>query len=123
MSMPNDQILDDLINFIIRYELLVDPEFLRNKLRFIHQKAAPGRFKSKIRGILNMFTRWGAQKILTDIFDLIQKSEQNQTRSLAIIKPDLLSREFLLRINTGGPENIFEKREKTLSTKIKTEIL
>ena len=123
MSMPNDQILDDLINFIIRYELLVDPEFLRNKLRFIHQKAAPGRFKSKIRGILNMFTRWGAQKILTDIFDLIQKSEQNQTRSLAIIKPDLLSREFLLRINTGGPENIFEKQEKTLSTKIKTEIL
>ena len=120
MTMPNDQILDDMINFIIKYELTVDPEFLRNKLRFIHQKATPGPFKSKIRGILNMFTRWGAQKIISDIFDLIQKSEQNQTRTLAIIKPDLLSREFLIKINTGGSEKVFEKSQKTLKLEVKT---
>jgi hypothetical protein len=119
MSMPNDQILDDLINFIIKYELSVDPEFLRSKLRFIHQKATPGPFKSKLRGILNMFTRWGAQKIITDIFELIQKSDQNQSRILSIIKPDLLSREFILRINTGETENFFEKTEQNITLKLK----
>ena len=121
MSPLNEQILDDLTNFILKYELNVNPELLRNKLRFIHQKTPPGNFKSKIRGILNMFTRWGAQKIITDIFELIQKSDQNKTRSLSVIKPDLLSREFMLRINTGEIENIFVKNEKEMNLQIKQE--
>ena len=121
MTLPNEQILDDLTNFIIKYELDVNPELLRNKLRFIHQKTSPGIFKTKIRGILNMFTRWGAQKIITDIFDLIQKSELNKTRNLSTIKPDLLSREFMLRINTGEIENIFVKNKREINLQIKQE--
>ena len=121
MIIQNEQIIDDLTNFILKYELEVNPELLRNKLRFLHQKTSPGPIKSKIRGILNMFTRWGAQKIITDIFEILQKSEVNKTRNLSIIKPDLLSREFMLRINTGEIENIFVKRENEINLQIKQE--
>ena len=68
-----------------------------------------------------MFTRWGAQKIITDIFDLIQKSDINKTRNLSAIKPDLLSREFILRINTGEIENIFVKNKREINLQIKQE--
>jgi hypothetical protein len=121
MIVQNEQIIDDLTNFLLKYELKMNPELLRNKLRFFHQKTSPGPIKSKIRGILNMFTRWGAQKIITDIFEILQKSELNKTRNLSIIKPDLLSREFMLRINTGEIENIFVKRENEINLQIKQE--
>ena len=117
MTKINEQILDDLTKFLIKYEMNVYPELLRSKLRFLHKELSPGKNKTKIRGILNMFTKWGAEKIITDIFELLQKSSQNKERKLSLIKPDLLSREFVLRINTGVTERIFKKIE----TKIKLE--
>ena len=66
-----------------------------------------------------MFTKWGAEKIITDIFEITQKSEQNRDRLLSSIKPDLLSREFILRINTGATERIFTKKESYIKLEIK----
>jgi hypothetical protein len=117
----NEQILDDLTSFLIKYEMSVYPELLRSKLRFLHKNLSQGILKSQVRGILNMFTRWSAEKIITDIFEIIQKSSQNRLRNLSQIKPDLLSREFLLRINTGETLRIFNKNETKLKLEIKTE--
>ena len=117
----NEQILDDLTSFLIKYEMSVYPELLRSKLRFLHKNLSQGKLKSQVRGILNMFTRWSAEKIITDIFEIIQKSSQNRLRNLSQIKPDLLSREFLLRINTGETLRIFNKNETKLKLEIKTE--
>jgi hypothetical protein len=121
MQKISDQILEDITHFIIKYENKVDPELLRCKIRFIHQTIAPGKMKTKIRGILNMFTRWSAEKILTYIFEIIQKSDQNKEKMQSKIKPELLSREFLYRLNTGGKETIFEKQNNTLRLTIKSE--
>jgi hypothetical protein len=117
----SDQILEDLTNFIIKYENKVNPELLRCKIRFIHQKIAPGKTKTKLRGILNMFTRWSAEKILTNIFEMIQKSEQNKIKIQSEIQPELLGREFLFKLNTGGTETIFERQNNTLKLMIKSE--
>ena len=117
MQKISDQILEDLTNFIIKYENKVDPELLRCKIRFIHQKTTPGKIKTKLRGILNMFTRWSAEKILTNIFEIIQKSEQNKIKIQSEIQPELLGREFLFRLNTGVEETIFEIQDNTLKLK------
>jgi hypothetical protein len=115
------QILEDLTNFIIKYENKVDPELLRCKIRFIHQRTTPGKTKTKLRAILNMFTRWSAQKILTNIFEIIQKSEHNRNQIQCKIKPELLSREFLFKLNTGDTETVYTKQNKSLKLMIKTE--
>ena len=115
MNSISEQTLEDLTVFLLRYEINVDPELLRSKLRFIHQKISPGLIKKQIRGILNMFTRWGVEKILSDIFEIIQKADENKNKSLAIIKPELLSNEFLVKMNTGENEKIFEKTATSLN--------
>ena len=121
MNTIYEQILEDLTVFLLRYEISVDPELLRSKLRFIHQKISPGITKKRIRGILNMFTRWAAEKILSDLFELVQNADENKNKSLTIIKPELLSNEFLIKMNTGENEKFFKKSgdSKNITLRIK----
>ena len=121
MNTIYEQILEDPTGFLLRYEISVDPELLRSKLRFIHQKISPGITKKRIRGILNMFTRWAAEKILSDLFELVQNADENKNKSLTIIKPELLSNEFLIKMNTGENEKFFKKSgdSKNITLRIK----